>query len=77
MRLLSKSVQSREQDTERITHEVVVGGAGASRAGHVFATSNPTTVEEVPIERDTFVLTYECQKCHHKWTESITEVKHG
>ncbi|HEV2120466.1 MAG TPA: hypothetical protein VGS11_10250 [Candidatus Bathyarchaeia archaeon] len=58
-------------------HEVVVTGAGASKAGHIFATLNPTTVENVPIERDTFKLAYECRKCGHKWTESITEVKRG
>ncbi len=33
------------------------------------------TVEEVPVERETFEVAYECGHCHHAWTENLTVVE--
>jgi DNA-directed RNA polymerase subunit RPC12/RpoP len=30
---------------------------------------------EIPIERDTFEVTYECKHCHHQWKETLVVVK--
>ena len=30
---------------------------------------------EIPIERDTFEVNYECKHCHHQWKETLVVVK--
>ena len=33
------------------------------------------TFEDVPIERETFNVTFECHHCHHQWSEKVTTVQ--
>lgn len=74
VRLQSKKLVDAEQGTERITHDVVVVARGA-RDQRVLPAG--VTFEDVPIERETFDVTFECRNCHHKWTETVTRVEKG
>jgi predicted RNA-binding Zn-ribbon protein involved in translation (DUF1610 family) len=29
----------------------------------------------IPIERETFEVTFECHHCHHKWTETVVKAE--
>ena len=74
MRVKTKKLVDAERETERIVHDIAVGGLGAPSA----LVSSPVVaniVEEVPVERETFDVAYECRHCHHKWTETVTVVE--
>jgi len=68
-RIKGKKLVDAEQDTERLVLDFLVGGMGNPRAA---SPVTATTVEELPIERETFDISYECKHCHHRWTEEVT-----
>jgi hypothetical protein len=74
VRLQSKKLVQSEQGTERITHDVVILAQGGRDARVVPA---GVTFEDVPIERETFEVTFDCHHCHHRWTERVTKVEKG
>jgi len=63
---------STEESTERIAHDVVVLAQGG-RGSQVIPAS--VTFEDVPIEKETFEVTFECHNCNHRWTEMVTKVE--
>lgn len=68
-------------ETEHHTERVVLEKA-AERAGLVadasLRTPNPDIIEdEVPVETETFEVSYECAHCHYKWKEESVEVMEG
>lgn len=67
-----KEIVEREEDTMRIVHNVVVPRIGYRGGGVVPVAA---VAEEVPIERDTFKISYECKSCHHEWSEMVPVVK--
>ncbi|MDV3277803.1 MAG: hypothetical protein LYZ69_04965 [Nitrososphaerales archaeon] len=78
VRHTSKKLIGSERDAERILHDiVVVNRGGMTSSGSVWASANAMTVEEVPIEREEFEVSYECRHCHHKWSETFTKVSRG
>ena len=74
VRLRSKKLVDKEEGTERIAHDVVVLAQGGINSRVIPA---GVTYEDVPIERDEFAVTFECGKCHHAWTETVTKVERG
>ena len=72
VRLQTKRLVGSEQDTEHIAHDVVVLARGGRDSRVIPAGA---TFEDVPIERETFEVTFECHRCHHKWTETVTKVE--
>jgi hypothetical protein len=74
VRLQSKKLVDVEHDTERIAHDVVVVARSGMDSRIVPAT---VTYEDVPIEREEFDVTFECNHCHHTWTERVTKVEKG
>jgi hypothetical protein len=71
VRVERKVLVEREADTERILHNVAIVRV---RGGLIPAEA---VAEEVPIERDTFEISYECKHCHHEWSEKVPVVKKG
>lgn len=74
VRLQSKKLVDAERGTERIAHDVVVRSMDPRNpklypAGVMY--------EEVPIEREKFDVTFECNHCHHRWTETVYKVEKG
>jgi ribosomal protein L37AE/L43A len=74
VRLESKKVVDVQKDSERIIHNVVTSPYGLY-GGRVTPPVIATTVEEVPIEREEFDLTYQCKHCKHEWTETVTKIE--
>jgi transposase-like protein len=69
-------LEDRQEDNMELVHNVVVGGIGFT--GPRYSALAPVvirTVENVPIERDTFSIQYECRHCHHQWSERVTVAK--
>ena len=60
-----------EESTEHMAHDVVVRAYG--KASAVIPVG--VTFEDVPIEKETFEVTFECHNCHHRWTETVTKVE--
>ena len=73
VRLQSKKLVGVERHTERVLHDVGVPKYGKN--ARVIPAG--ITFEEVPIERESFDVTFECRNCHHKWTETVTKVQKG
>jgi hypothetical protein len=61
----------REEDTVKQTHDLVM--PRVTMGGAMMPVAAITI--EVPIERDTFEVTYECKHCHHQWKETLVVVK--
>jgi hypothetical protein len=74
VRIKSKKLVGVDQDTERVVHNVLVGGLATPTAASPVSAA---TVEEIPIDRETFDISYECKHCHHKWTEEVTVTEEG
>jgi transcription elongation factor Elf1 len=72
VRLQSKKLVNAEEGTERIAHDVVVLAEGGRDARVLPA---GVTYQDVPIERETFEVTYECHHCHHRWSESVVKTE--
>ncbi len=73
MKVRSKKLVNVENETERFIHDVVVSQPGLLIGrGPMQPTMSVKTVEEVPVERETFEVVYECGHCHHTWTENLT-----
>ncbi len=64
LRERSRKLVDAERDTERVIRDVVVVARGP-RDARLVAPSNATTVEEIPITRQTFEVGYNCIHCHH------------
>lgn len=74
VRLQSKKIVDTEQQTERIAHDVVAFSYGGRGSAVVPA---GVTFEDVPVEQETFEVTFECHHCRHRWTETVTKVEKG
>ena len=74
VRLQSKKLVGLERHTERVVHDVGVASLDSKNPRVIPA---GVTLEEVPIERESFDVTFECRNCHHKWTETVTKVQKG
>ena len=72
VRLRSREWTEAEEDTERIVYDVLVPG-GYNRPTQSIPLG--AREAEIPIERDTYTLSYECGRCHHRWTETMTKTK--
>jgi len=44
-------------------------------SGHTMVSGDSTTAENLPIERDTFEVAYECKRCGHRWTAMTTKAR--
>lgn len=75
LRVLSKNLVDRQSGTERIVHDIVSVAPDGPGGAHLYAPPNAATVEEVPIQRETFDVALECRHCHHKWTEVVNTVE--
>ncbi len=71
VRLQSKKLVDTEQGNERMMHDVVVLARGG-RDSRVIPAG--VTYEDVPVEREKFEVTFECHRCHHRWTETVFKV---
>ena len=77
VRVDSKVLVDRALGSEKIVHNIVTGMVGGFGRGYSMG-NFPTiiaTTEDVPIERDTFDIFYECKHCHHQWSEKLTVVR--
>ncbi|HLQ06292.1 MAG TPA: hypothetical protein VK126_00890 [Nitrososphaerales archaeon] len=61
-----------ERDTIKQIHDLAM--PRATMGGGAMMPVAAVTIE-VPIERDTFEVTYECKHCHHQWKETLVVVK--
>lgn len=66
----TKLVKS-EGGTERIPRTFVVKAADPRGYGMNVA---KVTYEDIPIERDSFEVAFECENCRHRWVETVTKV---
>jgi len=71
VRARGKKLINAEHDAERLVHNAVV--TRNQPGGGVIADGAVTEV--VPIEREESKITFECQSCHYRWTETVTEVE--
>lgn len=71
MKVERRELVGREHDTVRVVHDAVV--IRTQRGGGIIPVA--AVAEEVPIERDTFKISYECGHCHHQWSEMVPVVK--
>ncbi len=62
----------KEEDTVKMVHDIAMPRAIAG--GGSFMPVAAVTIE-IPIERDTFEVSYECKHCHHQWKETLVVVK--
>ncbi|HEV2227262.1 MAG TPA: hypothetical protein VGR56_10730 [Nitrososphaerales archaeon] len=62
----------KEEDTVKMVHDLAMPRAVAG--GGSFMPVAAVTFE-VPIERDTFEVSYECKHCQHQWKETLVVVK--
>jgi hypothetical protein len=62
----------REEDTIKQTHDLVM--PRSTMGGRAMMPVAAVTLD-IPIERDTFEVTYECKHCHHQWKETLVVVK--
>ncbi|QQG49457.1 MAG: hypothetical protein HY247_03930 [archaeon] len=69
--LTSKKVLSVEDDTERVMHDIIVRAPRGQVLGPI------VTYEDVPIERESIEIGYECRHCHHQWKETIIKIQKG
>ncbi|HUI85676.1 MAG TPA: hypothetical protein VLY21_00780 [Nitrososphaerales archaeon] len=70
VRLEKKVLTKDEHGVEETAYDVVLGWSATSQV-----LPAPVTHQEIPVERETFDLTYECVHCHHEWTETINVVQ--
>jgi hypothetical protein len=76
VKLERRDLVEQEKDTVRVVHDVTLPRLGYSDARLAGAfTPIEAVAEEVPIERDTFKLTYICGHCRHEWSEIVPVVK--
>jgi DNA-directed RNA polymerase subunit RPC12/RpoP len=71
IRVERRVLVDKENDTTRIVHDIII--PRTSRGGGFIAAA--AVAEEVPIERDTFEVSYECKRCGHEWSEKLVVVK--
>lgn len=62
----------KEEDTVKMIHDL--GMPRTTMGGGALMPVAAVTIE-IPIERDTFEVTYECKHCHHQWKETLVVVK--
>lgn len=62
-----KELIDRETDSIRVMHDVVT--MRTQRGGGIIPVG--AVAEEVPVERDTIRISYQCNHCHHSWSEDI------
>ena len=56
----------------KIMHDVVVVARGFRESRVI---PDGSRFEQVPIERETFDLTYKCRNCQHEWSETVRTVE--
>lgn len=61
-----------EEDTVKMVRDVAM--PRTTWGGGSFMPVEAQTIE-IPIERDTFEVSYECKNCHHQWKETLVVVK--
>jgi hypothetical protein len=64
--LVDKEEDTIKQTRDLVMPRVTMGGGMMPVAAVTF---------DIPIERDTFEVTYECKHCHHQWKETLVVVK--
>jgi hypothetical protein len=67
-----KELLESQEDTTRVVHDISTFPIGPM--GKV-TTSIATVADKVPIERETFRITYVCGHCKHGWSEEVGVVK--
>jgi DNA-directed RNA polymerase subunit RPC12/RpoP len=70
----SKKLVDVQTETERIVHSFGASPVSSGGGGNVAPPADVTTEEEVPIEVETFEVTYKCRHCNNEWTETLTDV---
>lgn len=68
-----KSVVDTEQDSEHLVRYAYVGNPVGSRSSYLPPVMVRTEAD-IPIERETFQVTYVCKNCSHEWSENMTAV---
>ncbi len=77
VRIKSKKLTDLQHETERVIHDIVTVRPDGRGGGRLYAPANAATVDEIPVERETFDVVYECRHCNHKWTETVTAIEKG
>ena len=63
-----------EEDSVKMVRDLAMPMPRITMGGGSFMPVAVQTIE-IPIERDTFEVSYECKHCHHQWKETLVVVK--